>query len=190
MVACTKLDPPINPQNWICCTWFGSFNKYGMREPDLYLSRFWSARKKVGYWKVTCDSHWYSRWRIWQRVTSGGQTCRQISNRKWEVVQSARPVTQCLPWPHFIHGNGLKDLASSPGSLLKTGGREPGNIRGKSCQLPPPCSGNTRHFVHSAKLSTRKWTYKHRLHLKGWWKTVFGCAEEVQVQKLQGQGLL
>ena len=33
-------------------------------------------------------------------------------------------------------------LASSPGSLLKNGGRrEPGNIRRKSCRLLAPCSG-------------------------------------------------
>ena len=55
-------------------------------------------------------------------------------------------------------------LASSPGSLLKNKGeeREPGNICGKSCWLPPPCSGGTNqivernhvytwHFVQSAK---------------------------------------
>ena len=55
-------------------------------------------------------------------------------------------------------------VASSPGSLLKNGGRrEPGNIRGRSCQLLVPCCGCTNqiaeqnymymwHFVHSAKI--------------------------------------
>ena len=39
-------------------------------------------------------------------------------------------------------------LASSPGSLLKNGGRrEPGNIRGKSCRLPAPCSGGTNQIA-------------------------------------------
>ena len=52
------------------------------------------------------------------------------------------------------------------------GGREPGNICGKSCQLPLPCSGGTnqiaarnhmytRQFVHSAKnCQLENWIYK------------------------------
>ena len=47
-------------------------------------------------------------------------------------------------------------------SPQKRGRREPGNIQGKSCQLPPPWSGSTNqiaernhvytwHFLHSAK---------------------------------------
>ena len=66
-------------------------------------------------------------------------------------------------------------VASSPGSLLKSRGRrEPGNIRGKSCRLPAPCSGGTNqiaernqvhtwHFVHSAKncqLEMNLWVQK------------------------------
>ena len=92
------------------------------------------------------------------------------------------------------------NLASSPGFLLKNGGRrEPGNIRGKSCRLPPPWSGGTnrnktmctRAFCPlSKRSSTRKWTCKRRLHLEGGWKTVFGCVEEVQVQRIQDQSLL
>ena len=33
------------------------------------------------------------------------------------------------------------------------------------------------HDILSTKMSTRKWTYKCKLHLKSWWKIVFGCAE-------------
>ena len=65
----------------------------------------------------------------------------------------------------------------SLGSLLKNGGRrEPGNIHGKNCRLPPPCSCGTNqiaeqnnvyrwHFVYSAKNCQLL-----RLHLEGWWK--------------------
>ena len=42
----------------------------------------------------------------------------------------------------------------------------------------------------SKKLWTWKWTCKCRLHLEGWWKAVFGCAEEAQVQRVQDQSLL
>ena len=86
-------------------------------------------------------------------------------------------------------------LASFPGILLKNWGRrEPGNICGKTCWLPAPGSGSTTqiaernhkytwHFVHSAKkLPISKSTYKHRLDLKSWRKTVFECVEGMQAQ--------
>ena len=43
-----------------------------------------------------------SRWRVWQGVTSGGQTCVPILKWKWEVAQSVRQVvpamTPLYPW--------------------------------------------------------------------------------------------
>ena len=83
--------------------------------------------------------------------------------------------------PHFyflfvFRINTQERIALSPGSPQKWG--EPGNICGKGCQLPPPCSGGTNqiaelnhvymwHFVHSAKkMSTQKWTYSIGYTLK------------------------
>ena len=72
-------------------------------------------------------------------------------------------------------------------SLLRNGGkRESGNIRRKICRLSAPGSGSTnqiaeRNHVYtfcplSRKFPTQK-SYKHRLNLKSWWRTVFGCME-------------
>ena len=79
------------------------------------------------------------------------------------------PQPNCLlprgiEWQSLIRVDPRYLLASSPGCLLKNGGRrEPGNICGRSCRLPAPCSGGTNqiaeqnhmymwHFVHSAKI--------------------------------------
>ena len=47
-----------------------------------------------------------------------------------------------------VHAFHMLLLALSSGSLLKNGGRrEPGNIWGKSCPFPPPCSGGTNQIA-------------------------------------------
>ena len=56
-------------------------------------------------------------------------------------------------WREFHWAQGT--LVTSPGSLLKNGGRrEPGNIRRKSCRLLPPCSGSTNQIAERNHMYT------------------------------------
>ena len=96
------------------------------------------------------------------------------SNNLAPISYSDKPVQPSYTPSMQISPLALPWVALSPGSLLKNWGRrEPGNIRGKSCRLPVPWSAGTNVIV------TRKWTYKRRLHLEGWWETGFdvwkGC---------------
>ena len=68
---------------------------------------------------------------VFYMATMGGARGINLSYYKWSL-QEVVPI----------------DLASSPGSLLKNGGRrEPGNICRKSCQLPVPGSGGTNQIA-------------------------------------------
>ena len=62
--------------------------------------------------------------------------------------------------------------------------REAGNIHMESCWLLAPGSGATNQIEEENHVYTticlyylKKWTCKYWLHLKGWWKTIFICAE-------------
>ena len=100
----------------------------------------------------------------------------------------------CLPsgisFPMALHITFMPSLVSP----LKMKGRESVvTFVGKSCRVPPHCCGSTNQVAEettcrctcdilSTQQSNSKWTYKRRLHLEGWWKTVFGCVEGAQVQ--------
>ena len=121
------------------------------------LSRPWNCRR----WQILCRD-----------IKSAMHCSLRLNPTMINHLTSVIRICGCSCWGNydiiifkFLCGEGV---ASSPGSLLKNGGRrEPGNIRGKSCRLPAPCSGGTNqiaernhvytwHFVHSAKkLSTR-----------------------------------
>ena len=97
---------------------------------DIYLPCYGFRQ----YNACMCNHRWYWGYTIYGVVTL---------NLDPRNIRSPQTIISEQPQNIWTHSEKIVPpslhtsvLALSPGSLLKNGGREPGNIRGKSCQLP------------------------------------------------------